>query len=62
MGCVSFDETVYYFFIENRECLLSTVYKHDLWWSEIDYYNFRNDRIEDEMFAMHFFDVFNEDY
>lgn len=43
------------------EYLSSTVYKHDLWWSEIDYYNFRNDRIEDEMFAMHFFDIFNED-
>ena len=61
MKRVSFDETIYIFFIDNRECLLQTVPKQYLWWSEIDYYNFRNNSIEDAMFLMHFFDVFNED-
>lgn len=35
--------------------------KHELWWSEIDYYNFKIRRAE-ELFLLQFVDIFSGDY
>ena len=36
--------------------------KHELWWSEIDYYNFKIRRAEEELFLLQFVDIFSGDY
>lgn len=36
--------------------------KRDLWWNEVDFYNFRLQRIEEDIFLFQFMDIFNGDY
>ena len=36
--------------------------KRDLWWNEADFYNFRLQRIEEDIFLFQFMDIFNGDY
>jgi hypothetical protein len=62
MKHVSFNDETQIFIIYNREYIMENNLKHELWWREIDYYNFRLQRIEEDIFLFQFSDIFNCDY
>jgi len=62
MKRVSFNDETQIFIIYNREYIMENNLKRDLWWNEVDFYNFRLQRIEEEIFLFKFTDIFNGDY
>lgn len=62
MKYVSFNDKTQIFIIYNREYIMENNLKHELWWNEVDFYNFRLQRIEEDKFLLQFTDIFNGDY
>jgi hypothetical protein len=62
MKHVSFNDKTQIFIIYNREYIMENNLKQELWWNEVDIYNFRLQRIEDDIFLFQFMDIFNGDY